>query len=100
MGFVKINSVIQKEKECFICGATERLECHHIYAGAYRKISEEYGAKVWLCFDHHTGNHGVHRDAEAMEILKRVAQGKLMEYYGWDTAEFIRIMGQNYLMEE
>ena len=41
-------------RECFLCGRNgrgDRLERHHIFGAANRKLSEKYGLTVWLCGD-------------------------------------------------
>ena len=52
--------VSKKDYECFICHSVDRLECHHIFGGADRAISEKYGLKVMLCNAHHHGDYGAH----------------------------------------
>ena len=42
-------SILQKDKECFLCTRMQDLEQHHIFGGPNRKWSEKYGLKVWLC---------------------------------------------------
>ena len=41
-------SILQKDKECFLCTRMQDLEQHHIFGGPNRKWSEKYGLKVWL----------------------------------------------------
>lgn len=92
-----MESVIQKNKECYFCGNTQRLECHHIYPGNNRKASEHYGMKVWLCNKHHTGsNISVHHCTEMMLTLKIIGQRKFEEIYG-DRDEFRRVFGRSYI---
>lgn len=56
-----MRSVLQEEKECFVCRTNINLQDHHIFFGtSNRKQSEKYGMKVWLCQQHHTGTRGVH----------------------------------------
>lgn len=89
-------SIIQKEKECFVCRTTENLQEHHIFFGtANRKQSEKYGLKVYLCLMHHTGNRGVHFDKELDLKLKRIGQEKFEETH--TREEFIKEFGRNYL---
>lgn len=89
-------SIIQKEKECFICRITNNLHCHHIYGGtANRKQSEKYGMTVWLCQMHHTGNRGVHFDKALDTKLKEIGQKKFEETHSRE--EFIKTFGRNYL---
>lgn len=90
-------SVIQSEKECFVCGTTYNLHDHHIFFGtANRKQSEKYGMKVWLCQEHHTGSSGVHFNRDLDLHLKKLAQEKFEALYGANT-RFIDVFGKNYL---
>lgn len=68
------DSIIQKEKCCYVCGTTKNLQEHHIFGGASRKLSERDGLKVWLCLNHHTGPQGVHFNPELMDLLHRKGQ--------------------------
>lgn len=92
-----MKSIIQSEKECFICYNTKCLECHHIFHGtANRKLAEKYGIKVWLCNMHHTGARGVHRSNELDEHLKRIGQKAFERQHG-TREDFMKIFGKNYL---
>lgn len=92
-----MKSIIQEEKECFICGTTRQLNDHHIFRGSYRKMAEKLGMKVWLCVYHHTGsNEAVHNDKELDLYLKQIGQRKYEEVYG-DRDDFREAFGRNYL---
>lgn len=92
-----MESVIQKEKECFVCGTTFNLESHHIiYGTSNRKNSEKYGFKVWLCHEHHTGNTGVHFNKPLDMHLKKLAQ-TYFEAENGSRNDFIRVFGKSYL---
>ena len=92
-----LKSVIQSEKECYICGTNYNLQSHHcIYGTSNRKQSEKYGLKVWLCQEHHTGNMGVHFNKTIDLQLKRTAQKYFEEHYG-SREEFRNIFGRSYL---
>lgn len=91
-----MESILQVEKKCFLCGRQTMLECHHALHGtANRKNAEHYGLKVWLCRDCHTGTNGVHRNREKDLKVIRYAQEKFEEQYGRE--EFIKVFGKNYL---
>lgn len=90
-----MDSIIQKKKECLVCHTTIGLEIHHIFPGPRRHISEEYGLKVWLCHEHHTGTHGVHFDKTFMQELKELGQTVFVEKYGEPL--FFARFGKNYL---
>lgn len=92
-----MESIIQKDKECFICGSTQNLHCHHIFHGtANRKVSEENGFKVWLCMEHHTGAHGVHSDGFLNLGLKQYTQ-RYYEANKGNRDAFIKLIGKSYL---
>lgn len=92
-----MKSIIQREKQCLICGSWN-IEDHHIFFGnANRKQSEKYGLKVWLCPTHHRGTIGVHgKDGHKLDMeLKQLGQ----KAFEWKHTreEFIKIFGRNYL---
>ena len=96
---------ISDYKKCFICGRNgngDRLECHHIYGGGRRKLSEKYGLVVWLCGErcHRTGKYSAHQNAEIMDYLHKVGQIKAMKEQGWSINQFREIFGANYITEE
>ena len=93
-----MKSVLQTNKECWVCGRTENLHSHHIFGGtANRKISERYGLKIWLCYYHHNGsNEGIHFN-KALDIrAKQMAQSYFEANIG-NRDLFIREFGKNYL---
>lgn len=92
-----MKSVLQTEKECYVCHTTYNLQDHHILFGtANRKQSEKYGLKVWLCREHHTGSRGVHFNKHLDLHLKKLAQEHFEGKIGARN-EFIRVFGRNYL---
>jgi len=93
-----MDSVLQQNKECWICHTTQNLESHHIFFGtANRKQSEKYGMKIWLCNAHHTGsNDSVHRSIDRDMFFKRYAQAWFEEHKG-TREEFREIFGRSYL---
>lgn len=92
-----MNSILQKEKRCFMCGSYQALESHHIYGGANRKISEANGFKVWLChWCHNEPPRGVHHNRENMLKLRKLCQTKY-ESMGHSREEFMALIGKNYL---
>lgn len=92
-----MKSILQLEKQCYICGTLQNLNCHHVFPGSRRQTSEKWGCKVWLCMNHHTGNEGVHRDTAKLLKLKQNCQRKFEELYGHE--KFMSVMGRNYLEE-
>lgn len=88
-------SIMQTNKECYVCKTTRNLEEHHIFAGAYRKKSEHYGLKVWLCHEHHTGRSGVHSGNKWLaERLKSHAQAIFEQTH--PELNFRKIFGRNW----
>ena len=88
-------------RRCYFCGKTQGLERHHIYNGAFRKKSEQYGAVVDLCHAcHNEPPDGVHHNAERMLWLKQIFQTKLMLRNEWTLSDFIAMFGKNYSDDE
>lgn len=91
-----MKSIIQSEKECFVCGTTVNLECHHIFNGPLRKKADKDGCWCWLCAYHHRlGKEAVHQNAKRMCMLKRYAQLKYEEMHSHD--EYMKRYHKNYL---
>lgn len=93
-----MDSILQTDKKCYVCGATHNLHCHHIYMGANRKISEQNGFKVWLCGYHHNqSDNGVHgKYGHELDVwLKQTCQRSFEETRG--RQEFIALVGRSYL---
>ena len=80
-----MKSIIQKEKQCWVC-ANPYVEEHHIYYGtANRKLSEKYGLKVWLCHTHHRdASLGVHFNSTLDRKLKETAKREFEKIYPYD----------------
>ena len=91
-----MKSILQEEKECFVCGRTGLLHCHHVFGGtANRKLSEKYGLKITLCMEHHTGAHGIHFHKPLDNQVKKMAQKRFEEVY--PDINFRDVFGKNYL---
>lgn len=91
-----MKSILQSEKECFVCHTTYGLEEHHVIGGtANRKQSEKYGLKVWLCHEHHRGNSGVHFNKELDLKIKKIAQSTFECEH--TREEFRAIFGKSWL---
>lgn len=94
-----MKSIIQSKKECYCCHTTFNLEEHHIFAGAYRNKSEQYGLKVWLCNKHHTGADGVHNGNKWLnKSLKTIAQHRFEQEH--PELNFAEIFGRNWDRED
>ena len=91
-----MESILQRNKECYRCGSKYFLESHHIFGASNRKLSEQYGLKVWLCHScHNEPPNGVHHNKETMQWLHEQGQKAFEKKY--PDKEFIKIFGRNYL---
>ena len=90
-------SIISNERECYICHTQRDLQRHHIFGGPNRRRSDDDGLWIYLCVDHHTGNHGVHRDFGLALEIKQMGERAWIERYGKTREEFIRDYGKNFL---
>ncbi len=85
---------------CYICSRITRTECHHIFGGPNRSLSEKYGLKVHLCpYCHRDNRGGVHgENREARDSLHRIGQAAFERDH--TREEFMEIFGRNYIMDE
>lgn len=92
-----MESIIQTNKECFVCHTTQNLNLHHIFFGtANREISDENGFVCYLCiYHHHMSKEGVHRNRELDLQIRRITQAKFEETHTRD--QFMALIGRNYL---
>ena len=79
---------------CYKCGCPA-TEIHHIFNGAMRKKSEQYGAVVPLCRECHAR---IHDNAEERLALKAEFQVKIMAEQGWSIDEFREKFKKNYIL--
>lgn len=71
---------------------------HEIFFGPYRQKSITLGLVVFLTPKmHNMSDYGVHNFRANDLVLKRAGQRAAMDYYKWDTKEFIKQFGKNYL---
>ena len=84
-----MKSILQKNKECYVSGATAGLHKHHIFFGNGLR-------SVWLRANLHNGSdRGVHFDRAFDLQLKRECQEKYEETH--TREDFMRLIGRNYL---
>ncbi len=94
---------MQTEKECYLCRKDfdikndVGLHEHNIFEGnANRRISEQMGAKIWLCADHHNmSDYGIHFNKDVDLEVKKEAQKRFEETHSRE--EFVSLIGRNYL---
>ena len=97
-----MRSIIQIENEhCFYCGRVAS-EWHHIFGGPNRKLSEEDGLKVRLCWQCH---HDVHNGAKSVEMQQTLHELGQAIWEGRCTEKdphkaFMARYGKNWLEEE
>lgn len=92
-------SIMQTQRECYICHNPFNTELHHIYEGSRRRISDCNGFAVYLCPDHHTMSaFSAHRDPGLNRWLKQQCQR--MYERSHSRPEFMEIVGKNYLGDE
>jgi hypothetical protein len=91
-------SIINNDRECFICRDINDLHKHHIIHGtANRVLSEKHGLWVFLCGKHHNmSDEGVHFNHPFDVMLKKYAQ-RIWEEKNGDRTQFIKIFGKSYL---
>ena len=91
-----MKSIMQQDKQCYICGSTRNLELHHIIHGtANRKKAEELGLWLWLCPEHHRGKDSPHFDANIDRWFKGLAQQRFEKTHSRE--EWMKAAGRNYL---
>lgn len=80
---------------CMVCGKPHP-HLHEIFFGRNRNLSIKYKMVVPLCWEHHEGDEGPHRDREVDLSLKKWAQEKWELTFG-ERDEFIKVFGKSYL---
>jgi uncharacterized protein YlaI len=92
-----MESILQRERQCFVCGRQGELDVHHTWHGhSNRKNATDYGLTVYLCRDCHSMIHD-RPEGRAIDIqLKQFAQRRWEEEYG-TREDFRRIFGKSEL---
>jgi len=92
-----MKSIIQENKECFVCKTTQNLHEHHIFFNtANRKQSEATGLKIFLCARHHNmSDEGIHFNKELDLEVKRYAQEIFEKTHSRE--EFRSLFGKSWL---
>lgn len=89
-------SIISNDERCYICKRTDlKVDRHEIFHGPYRTKSKALGCWCYLCHGHHMMLHQEWADLDI--TLKQTCQEKAMNHYEWDTKEFLRRFGKNYI---
>ena len=88
---------MQGAKESYLSGQSWGLECHHIFFGPLRKISDANGFWVWLTAEEHRGTFGVHgKGGHDLDIrLKQDCQATYEANHSRE--EWMSLIGMNFL---
>lgn len=76
--------------ECWVCGISQGLECHHVVPKGYSKARNGRGVVYnlrFLCTEHHRGKTGVHQNRELMQKLQDEHERLYGEHFykdAWD----------------
>ena len=81
-----------KKHICKICGIAGSTEIHHIYSGAYRKLSDDNDFVIELCRECH---RKLHDNGKAMRKLKEDTQREFESKHSHE--EFVRRMKNSWL---
>lgn len=89
-------SIISNEKQCYVCGSKYNLHYHHIMFGKNRKLADEDGLTIYLCYEHHEGTNGVHgKNGHELDIkFKKMAVKVWCEYYNKTEEDFRKRYGK------
>ena len=92
-----MKSILQTEKQCFLCGSTVNIEEHHIFFGNGLRIkSERNGFKCFLCAYHHRDSKGgVHGNRHLDLMLKEECQREFEKTHSRE--DWMWLIKRNYL---
>lgn len=91
------DSIICNDKRCFICGCPIGLHHHHCFHGtSNRKLADQDGCWIYLCYAHHEGMEGVHNNRALDVMVMKMAQMVWETVYG-NREDFRRRYGKSYL---
>lgn len=90
------SALVTDLKHCYVC-CSNQVQIHHVFHGtSNRKNADRFGYIVPLCMEHHTGNTGVHFNADFDLFLKQQAQQHFESNYG-SRDDFRQVFGKSYL---
>lgn len=90
-----MRSILQRDKCCYICKTEQGLNLHHcIHGTANRKLADEDGLTVWLCWRHH---QEVHANADLDNTFKYIAQMEYQHQNNKTTEEWIQRYGKSWM---
>ena len=83
-------------RECVVCGSPY-VQMHHVICGvSNRKVSDRHGYVIPLCYEHHLGGNGIHRNRGMQMYWMELAQ-QHYELYKGTREDFRREFGKSYL---
>jgi len=98
----------KQDGTCYLCillsgdyGRKQTQEHHVVFGTSNRRLSEQYGLKVYLCFAHHQHDGGpdaAHRNKDIRRMLEKEAQRAFEKTY--PDKDFRTVFGKNCLSEE
>lgn len=93
-----MESIMQTEKECYVCHTTINLHKHHLYKGtSKRKNADKLGLWCYLCYEHHEGTYGVHgKHGHNLDVGLKEKGQKIFER-AHTREEFTKEIGRSYL---
>lgn len=80
---------------CIVCGRCHPHK-HEVFFGRNRQLSIKYNMILPLCYEHHEGINGPHRNRQVDLKYKRAAQTAWEEQYGTRNM-FISLFGRSYI---
>lgn len=101
-----MKSIMDTEQgKCYLCGRETVTECHHIFGGSNRRISDKDGMTVYLCRLCHWRCHNGENSPIVRYRLHKDGEIRWIEHFGPDIlkeggdpiAEFMKRYGRNYL---
>ncbi|PKR86119.1 HNH endonuclease [Heyndrickxia camelliae] len=75
--------------ECYVCGTTQALECHHVRfranggRGTHRNL-------IFLCGNHHRGKYSPHQHEGLRKDLEALHESKYGPYYYCDKYDLFK----------
>lgn len=91
-------SILQQNKCCLVCGTNKDIHIHEVFFGRNRQKSIEDGCCVYLCGMHHNlSNKGIHFNKNLDTKVKKLMEGKWLEYYNKTIDDFRKRYYCNYL---
>lgn len=88
-----MESIMQRDRECWVTGSTENLDLHHCFHGSRRKAADEWGCTVWLRHDIHMDLH--QRNPALDQAIKAACQERFEALYGHE--KFMEVFGKSYI---